>query len=89
MTAATTLLGALTDDPTSTSELYDRVGYPALVRAGLVPYEAFRAELVKLSAAGLAERGTDDDGATTWRRPAPADAEPDAGAAPEPGPPGG
>jgi len=86
MTAATSVLEALTDSPTSTSDLYDRVGYPALVRAGLVPYEAFRAELVKLSAAGLAERGTDDDGATTWRTPVPAEAaaEPGAGGAPEP-----
>ena len=74
MTAATILLDVLTDEPTSTSDLYERVGYPALVRAGLVPYDAFRAELVRLSAAGLAEQGTDGDGATTWRRPAPEDA---------------
>jgi hypothetical protein len=87
VTAATILLGALTDDATTTSELYDRVGYPALVRAGLVPYEAFRAELVKLSAAGLAERGTDDDGATTWRRPVAVAAEGEG--APEPEPPAG
>jgi hypothetical protein len=83
MTAATILLEALSEEPTSTSDLYERVGYPALVRAGLVPYEAFRAELVRLSAAGLAQTGTDDDGATTWRRPAPADAEPGAEEAPE------
>jgi hypothetical protein len=71
MTAATILLDVLSDEPTSTSDLYERVGYPALVRAGLVPYDAFRAELVRLSAVGLAEQGTDADGATTWRRPAP------------------
>jgi hypothetical protein len=84
--AATILLEALTDEPTSTSDLYDRVGYPALVRAGLVPYDAFRAELVKLSAAGLAARGTDEDGATTWRRPRPEDGDADPGAdgAPDP-----
>jgi hypothetical protein len=87
MTAATILLEALTDDPTSTSDLYDRVGYPALVRVGLVPYDAFRAELVKLSAAGLAQRGTDDDGATTWRRPVAVDGEGEG--APEPEPPAG
>jgi hypothetical protein len=63
MTAPRVLLDALSDEPTSTSDLYDRVGYPALVSAGLVPYDAFRAELVKLSTAGLAERGTDEDGA--------------------------
>jgi hypothetical protein len=84
MTAATILLEALTDDPTSTSNLYDRVGYPALVAAGLVPYAAFRAELVRLSVAGLAERGADEDGATTWRRAVPADAEPGAGGPPGP-----
>jgi hypothetical protein len=87
MTAATILLEALSDEPTNTSDLYDRVGYPALVRAGLVPYHAFRAELVWLSAAGFAQRGTDEDGATTWRRPAPADAAGGAAGAPEP--PGG
>jgi hypothetical protein len=80
MTAPRVLLDALSDEPTSTSDLYDRVGYPALVSAGLVPYDAFRAELVKLSTAGLAERGTDEDGATTWRRRAPAER----GEAPEP-----
>ena len=62
------ILAALTDEPTSTSELYDRIGYATLVRLGLVSYEAFRAELVKLSAAGLAEKGTAASGATTWRR---------------------
>jgi hypothetical protein len=65
------LLAALTGEPTSTSDLYDRVGYRALVRLGLVPYDAFRAELERLSAAGLAERDTADDGATVWRRATP------------------
>jgi len=77
MTAPRILLDALSDEPTSTSDLYERVGYPALVSAGLVPYDAFRAELVRLSAAGLADRGSDDDGATTWRRPASAEPEAD------------
>ena len=67
MTAARTLLAALTEEPTSTSDLYERVGYPALVRIGLVPYDAFRAELARLAEAGLAQSGVDDDGATTWR----------------------
>jgi hypothetical protein len=62
MTAASILLAALTSEPTSTSDLYERVGYPALVRIGLVPYDAFRAELVRLSAAGLAQSGVDDAG---------------------------
>jgi len=75
MGAATILLDALTDEPASTDALYARVGYPTLVRIGLVPYDAFRAELVRLSKQGLAETGTDEDGATTWRRPAPAGAD--------------
>jgi hypothetical protein len=62
------VLAALTEVPTSTSDLYDRVGYPALVRVGLIPYEAFRAELSKLAAAGLARSETGSDGATLWRR---------------------
>jgi hypothetical protein len=74
--AASTVLGALTDEPTSTDDLYARVGYPALVRIGLVPYDAFRAELVRLSKQGMAESRTDEDGATTWRRPAQEDGEP-------------
>lgn len=69
MSRESTLLDALTDEPTSTSCLYDRVGYAALVSIGLVPYDAFRAELAKLAGAGLAHSGTDEDGATTWRLP--------------------
>ena len=79
------LLAALTDEPASTSELYDRVGYPALVREGLVPYAAFRAELVRLSAAGLADSERADDGSTLWRRPAPP-GEDDADGSAAPGP---
>ena len=70
MSRSSVLLAALTDDPTSTSDLYDRVGYPALARVGLIPYAAFRAELVKLSAAGLAASETAPDGSTLWRLPA-------------------
>jgi hypothetical protein len=69
MSRASALLAALTDEPTSTSDLYDRVGYPTLIRIGLVPYQAFRAELVKLAAEGLAESETAGDGATMWRLP--------------------
>lgn len=66
------LLDALTSEPTSTSDLYDRVGYPTLTRVGLIPYHAFREELAKLSAAGLAHSGDAPDGSTLWWR----DAEP-------------
>jgi len=71
MSRASVLWAALTDEPASTSELYDRIGYPVLVRVGLVPYEAFRAELARLSVAGLAERETAADGTTMWRRGRP------------------
>jgi hypothetical protein len=62
------VFAALTDEPVSTSDLYDRVGYPALVQAGLVSYHAFRDALAELVAEGRAAFGTDDDGATVWRR---------------------
>ena len=67
MSRASVLLAVLTNEPTSTSQLYERVGYATLTRVGLVPYAAFRAELVRLSAAGLAEHHTAGDGATMWR----------------------
>lgn len=75
MSRASVLLSVLTSHPTSTSELYDRVGYAELARAGLIPYPAFRAELAKLEAAGLAESGTGEDGATCWKLAAAADGE--------------
>jgi hypothetical protein len=65
---ASALIEVLTDKPASTSELYDRVGYPALTRLGLIPYAAFRAELVALAATGEVESETAPDGSTTWRR---------------------
>jgi hypothetical protein len=68
MSRSSVLLDALTSDYKSTSELYDRCGYPSLARVGLIPYRAFRAELDKLSAAGLADSTTDEDGSTLWRR---------------------
>ena len=73
MSRAAAVLDALTNEPTSTSDLYDRVGYPTLVRLGLVPYERFRAELRKLAAAGMVEHDTGDDGSTRWRLSAPDD----------------
>jgi hypothetical protein len=69
--AQSPVLAALTDEPTSTDELYDRVGYPALVRAGLVQYRAFRDALAGLEAAGLAHSSEGRDGATLWRRAEP------------------
>ena len=68
MTHASTLLAAVSDEPTSTSELYDRVGYPALARLGLIPYAAFRDALARLAASGEVAMDTAADGSTIWRR---------------------
>lgn len=69
MSRASALLAALTQEPASTSEIYDRVGYVTLTQIGLVSYHAFRAELIKLAAAGLVESRTGRDGSTVWRLP--------------------
>lgn len=63
------LLATLTGDPASTSEIYDRVGYATLTRVGLISYDAFRAELAKLVAAGLVHSHVGADGSTMWRLP--------------------
>ena len=66
MSRESVLLGALTAEPTSTSDLYERVGYGALAGVGLIPYHAFRAELVRLESTGVAESATGADGSTMW-----------------------
>jgi hypothetical protein len=68
MSRASELLAVVGSEPTSTSELYERVGYPTLARLGLIPYHAFRAELAALAAAGAIESATAPNGSTTWRR---------------------
>jgi hypothetical protein len=68
MSRTSELMAVISSDPTSTSELYDRVGYPALARLGLIPYHAFRAELAALAATGAVESATAPDGSTVWRR---------------------
>jgi len=68
MSRSSALLAALSSEPTSTSDLYERVGYLALARAGLIPYAAFRAELVRLEAAGLAVSESAPDGSTLWKQ---------------------
>jgi len=65
------LLGALADEPTSTSELYDRLGYRQLLRTGLIGYHDFRAALEALAKEGLADGEAANDGSTLWRRAAP------------------
>ena len=68
MTRASTLIASLTDEPVSTSDLYERIGYPALAKLGLIPYDAFRAQLAALAALGAVESDKAPDGSTTWRR---------------------
>jgi hypothetical protein len=70
-------MAVVTSQPTSTDELYDRVGYLTLARLGLIPYHAFRAELAALAATGAIEIGTAPDGSTTWRIAREADPEAD------------
>jgi hypothetical protein len=74
MSRNSALLAAVTAEPTSTSDLYERVGYPTLARLGLIPYHAFRAELAALAATGAIESATAPDGATVWRRAPTAEA---------------
>jgi hypothetical protein len=68
MSRASALTAVLTDEPLTTSELYDRVGYPTLARLGLIPYDAFREALIQLAATGDVAMDTASDGSTTWRR---------------------
>jgi hypothetical protein len=68
MSRTSELMAVIGSDPASTSELYDRVGYPALARLGLIPYHAFRAELAALAATGELQSATAPDGSTVWRR---------------------
>ena len=68
MSRTSPLIAVITTDPASTSDLYERVGYPTLVRLGLIPYDAFREALVRLAATGAIEGYTGPDGSTMWRR---------------------
>jgi len=68
MSHASALMAVLTDEPASTSDLYERIGYPTLTRLGLIPYPAFRAALARLAATGAVESQAAPDGSTTWRR---------------------
>jgi hypothetical protein len=70
MSRTDALMAVVTADPASTSDLYDRVGYPTLARIGLIPYDAFRDALAALAATGAIEGQTAPDGSTVWRRTA-------------------
>jgi len=62
------VLAALTEEATTTSDLYDRVGYMALVRVGLIDFRAFRDVRAALERQGLADgwEGPEDRG-SRWR----------------------
>lgn len=77
MSRTSALLAAISTDPMSTSDLYDRIGYATLARLGLIPYEAFRAELAALAATGAIESATAPDGSTVWRRTPETEPRPD------------
>ena len=67
MSRTSALMAVITPEPASTSELYDRIGYPTLAGLGLIPYDAFRAELAALAATGAIASATAPDGSTIWR----------------------
>jgi hypothetical protein len=73
MARTSALLAAVGSERITTSELYDRMGYPTLVAHGLVSYHAFRAELARLSGAGLLAYESAPDGSTVWWRTATGD----------------
>jgi hypothetical protein len=60
------ILAHVTDAPQTTEQLYDAIGYMALMRVGLIPYPAFRAAVAELQAEGLVAAATGEDGATAW-----------------------
>jgi hypothetical protein len=66
MSRESVLMGVVTIDPTSTSDLYERAGYGALAEVGMISYHEFRAELEKLEAAGIVTSDAGDDGSTLW-----------------------
>lgn len=66
MSRESVLMGVLTTDPMSTSDLYESVGYGTLAEVGLIPYHSFRGELDKLKAAGVVDSEPGEDGSTMW-----------------------
>ena len=84
MSRESVLMGVLTIDPTSTSDLYERVGYGTLAEVGLIPYHSFRGELEKLKAAGVVESEPGEDGSTMWYLTSDSDSDSDSEPEPEP-----
>jgi hypothetical protein len=59
------ILTALAEGPATTSELYDRLGYPALLRLQLIDYRAFRRVVGELEDAKRIS-GEPDENGTIW-----------------------
>jgi hypothetical protein len=66
MSRESVLMGVLTIDPTSTSDLYERVGYGTLAQVGMISYHEFRGELEKLESVGIVACEAGADGSTMW-----------------------
>ena len=60
------ILALLAEGPATTSELYDRLGYPALLRLQLIDYRAFRDVVAELEAGERITGEPHEDG-TVWR----------------------
>jgi hypothetical protein len=61
------ILAALADGPATTSQLYDRLGYPVLLRLQLIDYRAFRRVIGELEGDELITGEPHEDG-TVWTR---------------------
>ncbi len=59
------ILAALAEGPATTSQLYDRLGYPLLLRLQLIDYRAFRRVIAELEADERIAGEPHDDG-TIW-----------------------
>ena len=59
------ILRALADGPATTSQLYDKLGYPVLLQLQLIDYRAFRRVVGELEQAGRILGEAHEDG-TVW-----------------------
>ncbi len=59
------ILAALAEGPATTSQLYDRLGYPVLLRLQLIDYRAFRRVIGDLEKDGRITGEPHEEG-TVW-----------------------
>jgi hypothetical protein len=64
------ILAGLADGPATTSQLYDRLGYPLLLRLQLIDYRAFRDVIGELER-DKRITGEPDENGTIWSIPEP------------------